>query len=53
MFDYVAAYMYDGDTPIAERRAGALTLDRDLLRELLGQEELRDSSTPTPWPTWS
>ena len=42
MFDYVAAYMYDGDTPIAERRAGALTLDRDLLRELLGQEELRE-----------
>jgi ATP-dependent Lhr-like helicase len=33
MFDYVAAYMYDGDTPIAERRAGALTLDRDLLRD--------------------
>src|SRR5688500_8466830 len=30
MFDYVAAYMYDGDTPMAERRAGALTLDRDL-----------------------
>jgi ATP-dependent helicase Lhr and Lhr-like helicase len=42
MFDYVAAYMYDGDAPLAERRAGALTLDRDLLRELLGQEELRE-----------
>ncbi|MBI3749085.1 MAG: hypothetical protein HY262_09620 [Chloroflexi bacterium] len=42
LFDYVAAYMYDGDTPLAERRAGALTLDRDLLRELLGQEELRE-----------
>jgi ATP-dependent Lhr-like helicase len=42
MFDYVAAYMYEGDTPLAERRAGALALDRDLLRELLGQEELRD-----------
>jgi ATP-dependent Lhr-like helicase len=42
MFDYVAAYMYDGDTPIAERRAGALTLDRDLLRELAGSDELRD-----------
>ena len=36
LFDYVAAYMYDGDTPLAERRAGALTLDKDLLRELLG-----------------
>ena len=46
MFDYVAAYMYDGDTPIAERRAGALTLDRDLLRELLGQEELRELLDP-------
>src|SRR5690348_12947707 len=46
MFDYVAAYMYEGDTPIAERRAGALTLDRDLLRELLGQEELRELLDP-------
>ena len=34
--------MYEGDTPNAERRAAALALDRDLLRELLGQEELRD-----------
>ncbi|MFP5343485.1 MAG: DEAD/DEAH box helicase [Candidatus Limnocylindria bacterium] len=42
LFDYIAAYMYDGDAPLAERRAGALTLDRDLLRELLGQEELRE-----------
>ena len=42
LFDYVAAYMYEGDTPLAERRAQALTLDRDLLRELLGQEELRE-----------
>ncbi len=46
LFDYVAAYMYDGDTPLAERRAGALTLDRDLLRELLGQEELRELLDP-------
>jgi len=46
MFDYIAAYMYDGDAPLAERRAGALTLDRDLLRELLGQEELRDLLDP-------
>jgi len=38
--------MYDGDTPMAERRAGALTLDRDLLRELLGQEELRELLDP-------
>ena len=41
LFDYVATYMYEGDTPAAERRAVALALDRDLLRELLGQEELR------------
>jgi ATP-dependent Lhr-like helicase len=42
LFDYLAAYMYEGDAPLAERRAGALALDRDLLRELLGQEELRE-----------
>jgi ATP-dependent helicase Lhr and Lhr-like helicase len=42
LFDYVATYMYEGDAPSAERRAAALSLDRDLLRELLGQEELRD-----------
>ena len=34
--------MYEDDTPPAERRAQALSLDRELLRELLGQEELRD-----------
>ncbi len=33
--------MYEDDAPPAERRAQALSLDRDLLRELLGQEELR------------
>jgi ATP-dependent Lhr-like helicase len=42
LFDYVANYMYEDDTPPAERRAQALSLDRDLLRELLGQEELRE-----------
>ena len=42
LFDYVATYMYEDDTPPAERRAQALSLDRDLLRELLGQEELRE-----------
>ena len=42
LFDYVATYMFEDDTPPAERRAQALSLDRDLLRELLGQEELRD-----------
>jgi ATP-dependent Lhr-like helicase len=46
LFDYVASYMYEGDTPNAERRAAALALDRDLLRELLGQEELRELIDP-------
>jgi ATP-dependent Lhr-like helicase len=46
LFDYVATYMYEGDTPSAERRAAALSLDRDLLRELLGQEELRELIDP-------
>jgi len=47
LFDYVATHMYEGDTPTAERRAAALSLDRDLLRELLGQEELRELIDPT------
>src|SRR5829696_3406510 len=46
LFDYVANYMYEDDTPAAERRAQALSLDRDLLRELLGQEELRELIDP-------
>jgi ATP-dependent Lhr-like helicase len=46
LFDYVATYMYEDDTPAAERRAQALSLDRELLRELLGQEELRDLVDP-------
>ena len=46
LFDYVATYMYEGDQPNAERRAAALALDRELLRELLGQEELRELIDP-------
>ena len=42
LFDYIATYMYDGDAPMVDRRAQALTLDRDLLRELLGAEQLRE-----------
>jgi ATP-dependent Lhr-like helicase len=42
VFAYVAAYLYEGDAPLAERKAQALSLDRQLLRELLGQEELRE-----------
>jgi ATP-dependent helicase Lhr and Lhr-like helicase len=47
LFDYVATYMYEGDTPNAERRAAALSLDRELLRELLGMEDLRELIDPT------
>jgi ATP-dependent Lhr-like helicase len=46
LFSFVAAYMYEADTPLAERRAAALTLDRDLLRELLGEGELRELIDP-------
>ncbi|MFN8018400.1 MAG: DEAD/DEAH box helicase [Acidimicrobiales bacterium] len=42
LFGWIAVYMYEGDAPLAERRAAALALDRELLRELLGAEELRD-----------
>ncbi|HSR22656.1 MAG TPA: helicase-related protein, partial [Candidatus Eisenbacteria bacterium] len=42
LFDYVGQYLYEGDAPLAERRAQALTLDRELLAELLGSEELRE-----------
>src|SRR5258708_21671201 len=38
--------MYEGDAPLAERRAQALTLDRDLLAELLGSEDLRGLLDP-------
>ncbi len=46
VFDYVAAFLYEGDAPVAERRAQALTLDRTLLRELLGEEEMRSLLDP-------
>src|SRR5438034_1584984 len=46
LFSYVAEYMYEGDQPLAERRAQALTLDRDLLNELLGSEDLRELLDP-------
>ncbi len=42
VFAYVAAYLYEQDAPLAERKAQALTLDRSLLAELLGQSELRE-----------
>jgi ATP-dependent Lhr-like helicase len=40
-YAYVAEYLYNGDSPLAERKAQALTLDRNLLNDLLGTEELR------------
>ncbi|MFO1539280.1 MAG: DEAD/DEAH box helicase [Chloroflexota bacterium] len=46
LFDYIAAYMYEGDAPALDRRAQALALDRDLLRELLGADELRELLDP-------
>ena len=42
LFEYIAQYMYDGDAPLAERRAHALSLDRELLAELLGSDDLRE-----------
>ena len=42
VFGYVAAFLYEGDSPLAERRSAALTLDADLLGQLLGPTPLRD-----------
>ncbi|GAC1383646.1 MAG: ATP-dependent helicase [Marmoricola sp.] len=47
LFGYVAAFIYEGDSPLAERRAAALTLDQGLLAELLGRAELRELLDPT------
>ncbi len=46
LFRYVGAFMYEGDAPLAERRAQALALDSALLAELLGQTELRELLDP-------
>ncbi|HEY4269272.1 MAG TPA: ATP-dependent helicase [Galbitalea sp.] len=46
LFGYVAAFMYEGDSPLAERRATALSLDSTLLAELLGRAELRELLDP-------
>jgi ATP-dependent Lhr-like helicase len=42
LFNYVANYIYEGDAPLAERRAQALAVDQSQLRELIGEAELRD-----------
>ncbi|MEU1281778.1 ATP-dependent helicase [Streptomyces sp. NPDC005805] len=46
LFGYVAQFLYEGDSPLAERRAAALSLDAGLLAELLGQAELRELLDP-------
>jgi ATP-dependent Lhr-like helicase len=46
LFHYVGAFMYEGDSPLAEQRAQALALDSSLLAELLGQAELRELLDP-------
>lgn len=42
LFGYVASFLYEGDSPLAERRAAALSLDPALLNDLLGRAELRE-----------
>ncbi|MFI6509991.1 DEAD/DEAH box helicase [Streptosporangium sp. NPDC050855] len=46
LFNYIGAFMYEGDAPLAERRAQALALDTSLLAELLGQADLRELLDP-------
>ncbi len=46
LFGYVASFVYEGDSPLAERRAAALSLDPSLLSELLGRAELRELLDP-------
>jgi ATP-dependent Lhr-like helicase len=46
LFGYVGAFLYEGDAPLAERRAAALALDSTLLGELLGRADLRELLDP-------
>ena len=46
LFSYVANYIYDGDAPLAERRAQALSIDQSQLEELLGDTDLRELLDP-------
>ena len=46
LFKYIGAFMYEGDAPLAERRAQALALDPSLLAELLGTDGLRELLDP-------
>ena len=51
LFSYVANYIYDGDAPLAERRAQALSVDQGQLRELLGDAQLRELLDPAALDT--
>ena len=42
LFSYIANYIYDGDAPLAERRAQALSIDQSQLQEILGDTDLRE-----------
>jgi ATP-dependent Lhr-like helicase len=46
LFNYIGNFMYDGDAPLAERKAAALSIDPTHLRELLGEAELKDLLEP-------
>ncbi|MCS3842938.1 ATP-dependent helicase [Microbacterium sp. AK031] len=52
LFGYVGAFMYEGDSPLAERRAAALSVDPALLGELLGTVELRELLDPDVLAQW-
>ncbi len=52
LFGYVGAFMYEGDSPLAERRAAALSVDPALLGELLGTIELRELLDPDVLAQW-
>jgi ATP-dependent Lhr-like helicase len=47
LFNYVGNFMYDGDAPLAERKAAALSIDPAQLRELLGEAELKELLDPS------
>ena len=48
LFSYIANYIYEGDAPLAERRAQALSIDQSQLEELLGDTDLRNSRSRRP-----
>ncbi|MFY9745508.1 MAG: crosslink repair DNA glycosylase YcaQ family protein, partial [Acidobacteriaceae bacterium] len=46
LFGYTGNFIYDGDAPLAERRAAALSIDQSLLADLLGEADLRELLDP-------